>query len=108
MPNQSRPQSHRTLGTIVKCLGGLRVVRKLDLGMGDRVSVQTRNSTYSIHVLGDDLYSVSGGWFDQHGHSSMRTTITGCAWGGRAIKEDLLAACGLYLEFGNQVVTTRI
>ena len=106
MPNQNGRQFHRTVRTMVKCLAGLRAVRKLDLRIGDGVSVQTRNSTYSIRVLGDDLYSVSGGWFDRKGVSPMKTTITGCTWGGRAIKEDLLAARGLYLEFGNQVVTT--
>ena len=31
-----------------------------------------------------------------------------CIWGGRAIKVDVVAACGLFLEFGNQLMTTRI
>ena len=30
------------------------------------------------------------------------------AWGGSAIKHDIVAACGLFLEFGNWVITTRI
>jgi hypothetical protein len=34
--------------------------------------------------------------------------INGCTWGGRAIHSELVAARGLFLEFGNQVVTTRI
>ena len=33
---------------------------------------------------------------------------TGCTWGGSAIKEDIVAARGLFLEFGNHVITTRI
>ena len=28
--------------------------------------------------------------------------------GGRVIKNDIVAACGLHLEFGNKVVTSRI
>jgi hypothetical protein len=36
------------------------------------------------------------------------TTIRGCTWGGSAIATDLLAASGLFLEFGNGVVTTAI
>jgi hypothetical protein len=34
--------------------------------------------------------------------------INGCTWGGSAIKQDILAARGLHLEFGNTVRTTRI
>ena len=68
----------------------------------------TLNSTYSIRVLEDGFYSVSGGWFDREGLSPFRTTITGCSWGGSAIKLDIVAACGLHLEFGNRVVTSPI
>jgi hypothetical protein len=34
--------------------------------------------------------------------------VNGCTWGGSAIKSDILAAPGLFLEFGNRVRTTRI
>jgi hypothetical protein len=98
----------RTLGAIVNHIERLEAVRKADLELGDQVLVTTRNSTYSIHVLQEDLYSVSGGWFDQRGLSPSKVAINGCTWGGRAIKWDILAACGLHLEFGNQVVTSRI
>jgi hypothetical protein len=54
------------------------------------------------------LYSVSGGWFDREGVSPQKMTINGCTWGGSAINLDLVAAPGLFLEFGNQVLTTRI
>lgn len=81
---------------------------KADLGFGDLVLVTTANSTYSIYVLDDGFYSVSGGWFDRRHLSPMKTTITGCTWGGSAIKSDIVAACGLHLEFGNRVVTSRI
>ena len=42
------------------------------------------------------------------GLSPFKTTINGCTWGGRAIKVDVVAACGLHLEFANQLMTTRI
>lgn len=99
---------YRTLGAIVGHTDKLRAVRKDDLQLGDQLLVTTRNSTYSIHVLQEGLYSVSGGWFDNHGLSPLTVSINGCTWGGRAIKWDILAARGLHLEFGNQVVTSRI
>ncbi len=99
---------HRTLGAIVDHIERLEVVCKADLELGDQILVTTRNSTYSIYVLQDDLYSVSGGWFDRQGLSPSKVAINGCTWGGRAIKWDIVAACGLHLEFGNQVVTSRI
>jgi hypothetical protein len=53
-------------------------------------------------------FAVSGGWFDRHSSSPVRTRINGCTWGGTAIKVDIIAACGLCLEFGNRVVTSSI
>ena len=99
---------YRTLGAIVEHVEGLPAVRKTDLDFGDLVVVTTANSTYSIYVLGDGYYLISGGWFDRHGLSPMKTTINGCTWGGTAIRLDIMAACGLHLEFGNQVVTSGI
>src|SRR5512143_3399633 len=104
----SPPLPHRTLGKIVSHIERMEMVRRADLSMGDQILVTTRNSTYSIHVLQEGLYSVSGGWFDQNGLSPSRVGINGCTFGGRAIKWDIVAACGLHLEFGNQVVTSRI
>ena len=98
----------RTLGAIVAQTSGLEAVRKRDLCCGDWVLVTTKNSVYSICVMGGDSYSVSGGWFDREGVSPQKTTINGCTWGGSAIKNDIVAALGLFLEFGNQVLTTRI
>ena len=99
---------HRTLGAIVNHVERLETVCKADLELGDQVLVTTRNSIYSIHKLQEDLYSVSGGWFDKNGLSPSKLAINGCTWGGRAIKPDIVAACGLHLEFSNQVVTSRI
>jgi len=72
------------------------------------VLITTRNSVYSVSVLDDDFYLVSGGWFDRNGLSPVKTTITGCTLGGSIVKLDIVAACGLRLEFGNRVVTTPI
>lgn len=98
----------RTLGAIVEHAEWPRVILKSELSFGDRVLVTTRNSIYSIHVLEDGYYSISGGWFDRKGISPFRTTIRGCTWGGSVIKVNLVAACGLHLEFGNRVVTSAI
>jgi hypothetical protein len=84
------------------------LVAKRDLEWGDRVIVTTKNSTYSICYLGDDQYAVSGGWFDRLAESPAQVTINGCTWGGSIIKQDIVAAPGLFLEFGNRVMTTRI
>jgi hypothetical protein len=99
---------YRTLGAIVDHCERLDAVHKKDLELGDRLVVTTRNSTYSIHCFQQGIYTVSGGWFDRHGMSPVEIAINGCTWGGHAIKEDLLAACGLHLEFENKVVTSRI
>ncbi len=101
-------QARRTLGAIVKQTDQLAAVRKNDLRFGDRVVVTTCNSTYSIHVLKNGQYAISGGWVDKEGLSPLRTHINGCTWGGSAIKVDIVAACGLHLEFGNRVITSRI
>jgi len=103
-----KTQAHRTLGAIVQQTDQLAAVRKNDLRFGDRVVVTTCNSTYSIHVLKNGQYAISGGWVDQEGLSPLRTHISGCTWGGSAIQVDIVAACGLHLEFGNRVVTSRI
>ena len=102
------PIHYRTLSAIVDHTERLEAVHKEDLEIGDQLLVTTRNSTYSIFALEEGLYSVSGGWFDRQGLSPTKVAINGCTWGGRAIKLDILAACGLHLEFGNQVVTSRI
>lgn len=98
----------RTLGAITGHTDQLVQVEKAGLREGDWIVVTTLNSTYSIRVLNDGFYKISGGWFDSQGLSPLRTTITGCTWGGSAIKVDIVAACGLHLEFGNRVVTSRI
>ncbi len=104
----TKKESVRTLEAIVKHAQGVPAVQRGDLNLGDWVVVTTRNSTYSIRVLGNNLYSVSGGWFDQRNLSPQRIAVNGCTWGGTAIKNDIVAAPGLFLEFANRVKTTRI
>ena len=101
-------QTAPTLESRVESARTLEAVRKADLRSGDWVLVTTRNSVYLLCVLDDGRYSVSGGWFDRQGRSPQTITINGCTWGGSAIKSDVVAARGLFLEFGNRVVTTRI
>ena len=83
-------------------------VRKADLSPGDWVYVRTLRSTYCIEVKSTGQYKISGGWFDQKGLSPMQLGIAGCTWGGSAIKIDIVAACGLCLEFANRLTTSPI
>jgi hypothetical protein len=100
----------RTLGAIVDRarFDENDVVRKSQLNCGDRVIVKTRNSVYSLCALGDDTFAVSGGWFERDGGSPTLVTINGCTYGGSVIRHDVVAGPGLFLEFGNNVLTTRI
>lgn len=98
----------RTLGSLVDRAHYSDAVWRRQLAPGDLLLVKTRNSLYSIGVLGNDRFSVSGGWFDHHDLAPLTTSINGCTHGGRAIRPDLIAARGLFLEFGNRVLTTRI
>jgi hypothetical protein len=86
----------------------LEQVSRRDLRSGDWILVTTSNSRYTICRLDDESYLVSGGWFDRKGLSPQKISIHGCTWGGSAIKHDIVAAQGLFLEFGNRVLTTRI
>jgi len=98
----------RTVNAILEQAGSSRPARKTDLGRGDYVVVTTENSVYSIEVLEDATYCVRGGWFDRQKLSPVTTSIAGCTWGGSVIKNDIVAACGLHLEFGNRLLTSRI
>jgi hypothetical protein len=98
----------RTVNAMLDQMGIMQQVRKSDLRHGDQLLVATENSVYSMCVHEDSTFSVSGGWFDSQGLSPVRLSVAGCTWGGSAIKQDIVAACGLRMEFGNRVVTTRI
>jgi len=86
----------------------LEQVHKNELKPGDWILIKTMNSVYSVKALQNGYYKVSGGWFDKNELSPVKTTISGCTWGGCIIKTDIVAACGLCLEFGNKVITSRI
>ena len=81
---------------------------KSTLKPGDVVILKTMNSTYTIRVAENGCYIVSGGWFDKKNLSPSKININGCTWGGSSIKSDIIAACGLRLEFQNRVVTSII
>lgn len=102
------PSAAYTLDSFVEQASWIDSVRKHDVSWGDSVLVVTRNSTYTITPAGDGTFWVSGGWFDHRRLSPARLPINGCTGGGTAIKHDILAAPGLFLEFGNGVLTTRI
>ncbi len=97
-----------TLDRMVKSVDGLDVVLRSSLRAGDLIFVKTHNSGYSIRTLENGLFMVSGGWFDHKGESPATTKIRGCTWGGTAIKTDIVAACGLRIEFGNRLITSPI
>lgn len=83
-------------------------VYKHKLQPGDHIFLKTLYSIYSIKVVNDCEYLVSGGWFDLQKISPQKLNIRGCTWGGSAIKTDIIAACGLCVEFSNNLVTSRI
>lgn len=97
-----------TLDRIVDSVATLQQVRKESLQEGDWVHVKTVNSSYSIRTLGASRYEVTGGWFERNGLSSVEISIAGCTWGGSVIKMDLIAACGLRIEFGNRLITSPV
>jgi len=101
-------RSRYTLADFIEETQYTAQVRKREVYRGDWVLVRTCNSVYTIRMLDDHHCLVSGGWFDRHGLSPVVTSITGCSWGGCMIKTDIIAACGLCLEFGNRVITSPI
>lgn len=101
-------QSCHSLDRIINRIISLDEVRKDELSFGDLILISTRNSTYSVYVLDEGCYLVFGGWFDRKRLSPTKTGINGCTWGGNIIKIDIVAACGLHLEFNNGLVTSKI
>ena len=98
----------QNLSSLVETSDQLRQVDKMNLREGDCLFAKTCNSVYAIRVEPDGWFTISGGWFDKKGKSPMRVRINGCTWGGSAIKVNVVAACGLCLEFGNRVTTSPI
>lgn len=98
----------RTLDRIVETAEQISGIRAEDVQAGDWVVVRTRNSSYSLAVVGEGVYRVSGGWFAANGEEERDVRIAGCTWGGAVIHTRLIAAIGMFLEFDNGVRTTRI
>jgi hypothetical protein len=97
-----------TLQSLVDSASHLQEVRKSDLQYGDVVYIKTLNSLYTIQVYNQSEYLASGGWFDRQSNLPMKIHINGCTWGGKSIKVNIVAACGLCTEFGNRVRTSTI
>lgn len=83
-------------------------VWKNDIELGDRVVIETRNSTYVLQALGDSVFVAQGGWFDRKERDCREVRIIGCNWGGSCVDVRLVAAPGLRLEFSNGVVTSPV
>jgi hypothetical protein len=98
----------KTLDGLVRGLEHHSLVRKSDLHPGDRILIRTARSEYRLRVVGDGLYSVNGGWFDKKDLGTVTIGITGATWGGSAIMPQVLAACGMRVEFKNRLVTSPV
>ena len=83
-------------------------VRPGDVQPGDWLIVRTRNSTYALRANGDGTFDATGGWFSRNEQLGLRLRIAGCTMGGSVLLTRILAAPGMFLEFGNHVRTTRI
>ncbi len=86
----------------------LASLRKSEVRTGDWIVVRTRNSVYLLVASGEGRFIASGGWFTRKGKDGLRTGVTGCSLGGSIIKIDIIAACGLCMEFSNRLVTSPV
>ena len=96
------------LNRVVEYSEEIKHISKDHFNQWDCLLVRTQNSLYTIRQTDEQLYEVSGGWFDKQGLSPTKMIIRGCTWGGSIIHINLLAACGLCLEFGNNVITSPV
>jgi hypothetical protein len=96
------------LDQLASAVASVEGVRAEDLQSGDWLIVRTRNSTYALRANGDGTFEASGGWFHSQPASGTRVRVMGCTWGGSALLTRMIAAPGMFLEFGNNVRTTRI
>jgi hypothetical protein len=83
-------------------------IRKDELSPGDLVVIRTVKSKYTLCFLGGGLYEARGGWFDKRGYAPLRIGIAGATWGGSAIMPEVLAACGMRIEFRNRLITSPV
>ncbi|HTK80848.1 MAG TPA: hypothetical protein VL633_01010 [Bacteroidota bacterium] len=101
-------RSRKAIQDLIATADLLKQMRKVDVHPGDLLFVKTCNSVYTLRMIDHAECLASGGWFDEKGLSPWRVRITGCTWGGTSIKIDILAACGLCIEFANHVTTSEI
>jgi hypothetical protein len=106
--SEQRQPSGVALAEVIRQAGHLTAVRRSELTVGDVMVLRTRNSLYVLRADAHGQYHATGGWFDRKGLSPYRIAINGCTWGGAIIKVDVLAACGLCVEFSNRVVTSPV
>jgi hypothetical protein len=97
--------SLESLASSAACVDG---VRAGDVQPGDWVIIRTKNSTYSLLVNDDGTFDATGGWFSREDQPGTRLRVAGCTWGGSALLTRMIAAPGMFLEFANNVRTTRI
>ena len=97
-----------SLESLASCAASVDGVRAGDVQPGDWVIVRTKNSTYSLRANDDGTFDASGGWFSREEQSGTRLRVAGCTWGGSALLTRMIAAPGMFLEFANNVRTTRI
>lgn len=106
-----RPRRERTpmaFDRLVDGSGEVQGVSREDVRRGDTVMAYTRNSVYTLRRLDDGRFEVSGGWFDREPGAPVVLGITGCTWGGSAVRRDLVAGCGMRIEFSNRVLTSTV
>jgi len=104
----STAEEFRTLDSLCENARTIDGIWADDVEPGDRLVVQTENSTYLLTALPNRLFRVSGGWFSAQGLDDLEVRIVGCTWGGRAILTRLVAAPGMCIEFDNTVQTTSV
>ena len=83
-------------------------VRKDEVSPGDWLIIRTVKSEYRLRALGEGLFEARGGWFDKKGFAPMTIGVAGATWGGSAIMPQVLAACGLRVEFRNRLITSPV
>lgn len=99
------------LEALVTAARKLECIGRGDVRPGDRLLVSTRNSVYRLVTRADGRFEVSGGIFARespHDAGARTLAVCGCTAGGRALFTNVVAAPGLFLEFGDGTTTTRI
>jgi hypothetical protein len=79
-------------------------VQRGSLRAGDWMFFRTDDAVYTVRMLDDEECIVSGGWFDEVGIAPLVTAFHGCGGNDTSV----LAACGMCLEFREQVITSPI